>query len=1089
LRKAVNIARKIMVLAPIIALVLLTTLIPTQKVSADSPPAISSGSPVSGLVDDFIPITGLEITGDSVDPIPVTLTVASGQLSMTTTDGLTFSRGPVGSRLAFTGSKADINAALATLQYRTTRPGTVDLSVTLTNPGLVYFPGNGHLYEVVSGPSISWDDAKIAAEARTVNGAQGYLATVTTQEENDYISARLEDSGWFGASDAETEGDWKWVTGPEAGTSFWSGLGDGATVNGGFAAWAPGEPNDSGGEDCAQYYPSGDWNDLPCDGPFLSRYVVEYGAEGDLPTAPSNTTVAITTTLPVPEEIDVSSCLDLIDVASTNQNDNRYDNLTLTGDIDCEGETIAPLFNDVLVLDEDEGLYEFLGFRGTFDGNGHTISNLNITAPETENTQYIRTGFFAVTDGATIQDVNFVGGTINSNDEWTSCTGGVVGQALNTSFSNITTSLTVTGGAQYNSSVGGIVGCLAADDGESIVEDVSVAGSVTGYDDVGGVVGEAEVSSAGIFDITDTENNALIQVVNNGWEAGGIIGSVDAYGEGSMVSILRNTSIGLSVEAGSVGGIVGGLDSDDGAEVTMDANEVTGNIEGQGTLGGLLGQGDVEDDGKLYISNSDLTIDVGTSNDYSYVGGVVGELDSEGNSEETRVVIEDVSFDGEVIGGYAVGGISGTFCADYGDEEMIMRGVSAAGSIVSNGSDVGGLVGYTCDAEISESVSTSAVEGYDDVGGLVGDNDDTLIFRSYSTGNITASDGPVGGIVGRNSDDSVIEESYATGNVTGVQRVGGIAGANGALILNSYARGAVQGENQVGGIAGRCGGAIQKSYTTGLVTGENQVGGIVGSDQGCDVTDTFWDTDTTEIDSTDGGGAGKTTQEMKTIATYTSLSTEGLDESWDFGQVWSIDPGTNDGYPCHIWAGENCVSSDEDSDGIDNDIENAGPNNGDANNDGTPDGQQAHVASWVNPLTNEYVAVVVDEACSVTSAAVVRESTLAVQDSGYDYRAGFINFTANCGTPGYQTTAQVYQYGANASGLLARKHNPQTNAFFTISGASLSQVTIGGLPATRATYTITDGELLDVDGQANGVIVDPVGLAMLVVGAPNTGLR
>ena len=43
------------------------------------------------------------------------------------------------------------------------------------------------------------------------------------------------------------------VTGPESGTQFWSGLSGGSTVGGNYANWGTGEPNDSGGEDCAQF--------------------------------------------------------------------------------------------------------------------------------------------------------------------------------------------------------------------------------------------------------------------------------------------------------------------------------------------------------------------------------------------------------------------------------------------------------------------------------------------------------------------------------------------------------------------------------------------------------------------------------------------------------------------------------------------------------------------------------------------------------------------------------------------------------------------------------------------------------------------
>ncbi len=43
----------------------------------------------------------------------------------------------------------------------------------------VYYAGTGHYYDFISG-SFTWDQAKAAAEALSYNGAQGYLATLTS---------------------------------------------------------------------------------------------------------------------------------------------------------------------------------------------------------------------------------------------------------------------------------------------------------------------------------------------------------------------------------------------------------------------------------------------------------------------------------------------------------------------------------------------------------------------------------------------------------------------------------------------------------------------------------------------------------------------------------------------------------------------------------------------------------------------------------------------------------------------------------------------------------------------------------------------
>ena len=96
--------------------------------------------------------------------------------------------------------------------------------------------GEFHYYDFVSidvGESIDWGDAfsEARSDAREFCGMQGYLATVTSVEENNFLTDRFLDDdgglprGWLGGSDNGSEGDWTWRDGPEAGTQFWNGTG------------------------------------------------------------------------------------------------------------------------------------------------------------------------------------------------------------------------------------------------------------------------------------------------------------------------------------------------------------------------------------------------------------------------------------------------------------------------------------------------------------------------------------------------------------------------------------------------------------------------------------------------------------------------------------------------------------------------------------------------------------------------------------------------------------------------------------------------------------------------------------------------
>jgi hypothetical protein len=102
-------------------------------------------------------------------------------------------------------------------------------------------PNNGHYYEFVESGTIWWSEANEQSNNSFYSGLSGKLVTLTTFEENDWVSAILKPgSKWIGAfhdlddsNYRKPDGGWKCVTG-----EAW-----------GFISWLYGEPNYSGGDE------------------------------------------------------------------------------------------------------------------------------------------------------------------------------------------------------------------------------------------------------------------------------------------------------------------------------------------------------------------------------------------------------------------------------------------------------------------------------------------------------------------------------------------------------------------------------------------------------------------------------------------------------------------------------------------------------------------------------------------------------------------------------------------------------------------------------------------------------------------------
>ena len=196
---------------------------------------------------------GPNLTTASVS-IGTNFTASEDRLLFTSQNGITGSYNTSTGILTLSGSAtaAQYQAALRSVEYQdiNTDPGSVNQaprSISFSIAPGTYNPANGHFYAFVPALNITWTNAKAAADASTLYGLQGYLATITSAAEDAFAFSKIQATGWIGASSAANPSIWQWVDGPEAGTSFWNGYVNGSPINGQYTNWDRNQPDDANG--------------------------------------------------------------------------------------------------------------------------------------------------------------------------------------------------------------------------------------------------------------------------------------------------------------------------------------------------------------------------------------------------------------------------------------------------------------------------------------------------------------------------------------------------------------------------------------------------------------------------------------------------------------------------------------------------------------------------------------------------------------------------------------------------------------------------------------------------------------------------
>lgn len=376
-------------LCVLLSLLALTISFPQIISAADPQPLNVSGS-VTYLVagDPVLVAPGLILT-DTLDMATVSIDsgfIAGDYLGIqgqagtsgTTLSGIDWSYSSATGIMTLQNlaSAADYQAVLRQIVFYNTSgtfapsARTIGFSVNSSS----YLAATGHYYEYVNLADIPWTIALTAAAGRTYFGLQGYLATITSQTEQDFIqNLKGNHTAWLGATDSDNESNWRWITGPEGavnagtGTYFFhqtravatsdhyinnfylppAGSG-GDAVDGRYNHWNFNQPDDSSatGENYMHLYADGYWNDLPDTFIFLpiEGYIVEYGGMTGDPTPQLNGNVIVNLELQADLSITKTDSPDPViagdnltyTIIITNNGPHLAENITLTDSLPAE---------------------------------------------------------------------------------------------------------------------------------------------------------------------------------------------------------------------------------------------------------------------------------------------------------------------------------------------------------------------------------------------------------------------------------------------------------------------------------------------------------------------------------------------------------------------------------------------------------------------------------------------------------------------------------------------------------------------------------------------------------------------------------
>ncbi len=559
----------------------------------------------------------------------------------------------------------------------------------------------------------------------------------------------------------------------------------------------------------------------------------------------------------------------------------------LTDDIDLTGVAMTPI-GDPNVC-----------FCGSFNGDGHTISNLTMDFPWRN-----RVGLFgSVGDpndpSSSISNLGLLDPNIVGNTQ--------VGCLVGYFYEGVISNCFSTGSVSGAGNVGGLVGKMLE---SSSLTNTYATVSVSGDSYVGGLVGH----SRGYI-----TNSYSVGFVSGNLDVGGLVGG----GYYPIRTIASFWNIETSGQATSFGG--NGKTNAEMRQISTYSSWVCDNawrinqgvdtprLVWENTPGTIIepisfsgGSGRFNDPYListtqelvnlsmfqcLWSKHFKLVADIDLANvDISPIGNSI--INFTGTFDGTGHTISNLSFDssrGSNIG------LFGTVGEPSDPDFFSISNLGLINTNINGYRSIGSLAG-TSYGNIKNCYAIGSVRGFEHSGGLVGTSYGS-ITRCYAVGVVGPSGWPAyvfGGLVGYS--DGSITSSYSMGSVNGYGAAGGLVGISQGSIKNCFSKASVSAWEVSGGFVTGFSGSISNCYSTGSVFAlyDRNGFGFGRSEENC-----FWDIETSGI-TVSKSGIGLTTEELQAASTF-------LNAGWDFvgetangtEDIWEICDATN--YPKLVW--------------------------------------------------------------------------------------------------------------------------------------------------------------------------------------------